>query len=584
MIKKISADNASFKTVEFHSGFNVILADRVDSSTDKDSRNGVGKSSLIDVIHFCLGSSPGPNKGLRIEELLDWTFQMDITLKGKEFHIERNTKKWQIVIIKGDFSEWSIQPEYDPNLKKFTLKNEVWNAILGQLMFDIPVAWETQKFVPSFRSMISYFIRKGVSSFQVPFKQHPQQKEWDIQVNNAFLLGLNSEYPSQLQLIKDKGKALRELKKAAEDGLLTDYFGTMGELEAERVRLEEVISETSERLKSFNVHPEYYEIQKTANRYTKEIQSLLNEININQQLLDRYQDSLGSETDVSTNYIEQVYKEAGLQFSIELIDDISKVKDFHAEVIKNRKNYLGTEIEKLSNSITADKKKVEELSDKRAELLKILDSHGALDEHHKLTSWCTENQKAYNEIINRVASLRKFEEGKGKLKIEKTELVAKMRADYLERQEVISKSIRIFNQNSQALYNEPGVLAINIRDKGYDFDIDIKRSRSQGIGYMKTFCYDMTLSMLRSESPDSPGILIHDSTIFDGVDERQVAKALQLVYKQSGENKFQYICTLNSDIIPYDDFPTEFKKQFDSSIAVRFTDATEDGGLFGKRF
>ena len=440
MIKKISANKASFKTVEFHTGFNVILADRVDNSTDKDSRNGVGKSSLIDVIHFCLGSSPGPNKGLRIEELFDWTFQMDITLKGKEFHIERNTKNWQIVIVEGDFSEWPIQPEYDPNLKKFTLKNQVWNAILGQLMFDIPVTWETQKFVPSFRSMISYFIRKGVSSFQVPFKQHPQQKEWDIQVNNAFLLGLNSEYPSQLQLIKDKEKALRELKKAAEEGLLTDYFGTMGEMEAERVRLEEVISETSERLKSFNVHPEYYEIQKEANRYTKDIQSFLNEININQQLFDRYQDSLESENDVSTNYIEQIYKEAGLQFSTELVDDISKVKGFHAEVIKNRKNYLGSEIEKLSNSITTDKKKVEESSNKRAELLKILDSHGALDEHHKLNSWYAENQKAYNEIVNRIENLRKFEEGKGKLKIEKTELVAKMRADYLERQEIVSKS------------------------------------------------------------------------------------------------------------------------------------------------
>lgn len=584
MIKKISANKASFKTVEFHTGFNIILADRVDNSTDKDSRNGVGKSSLIDIIHFCLGSSPGPNKGLRIEELLDWTFQMDITLKGKDFKVERNTKNWQVVVVEGDFSEWPIQPEYDPNLKKFTLKNQVWNAILGQLMFNIPVEWETQKFVPSFRSMISYFIRKGVSSFQDPFKQHPQQKEWDIQVNNAYLIGLNSEYPSQLQLIKDKEKALRELKKAAEEGLLTDYFGTMGELEAERVRLEEIISETSDRLKSFNVHPEYYEIQKQANQYTSDIQKLLNEININQQLLNGYQDSLGSETDVSTDYIEQVYKEAGLQFPTELIDDISKVKDFHAEVVKNRKNYLSSEVEKLSSSITNDKKRVEEISNKRADLLKILDSHGALDEHHKLNSWYAENQKAYNEIINRIENLRKFEEGKGKLKIEKTELVAKMRADYLERQEVISKSIRTFNQNSQALYNEPGVLSINIKDKGYDFDIDIKRSRSQGIGYMKTFCYDMTLSMLRSETPDSPGILIHDSTIFDGVDERQVAKALQLAYRQSNENGFQYICALNSDIIPYNDFQDDFKKQFDSSIAIRFTDATEDGGLFGKRF
>ena len=56
MIHKISANQQSFRTVDFQPGFNVVLAEKDDSADDKDSRNGIGKSSLIEVIHFCLGS------------------------------------------------------------------------------------------------------------------------------------------------------------------------------------------------------------------------------------------------------------------------------------------------------------------------------------------------------------------------------------------------------------------------------------------------------------------------------------------------------------------------------------------------
>ncbi|NER51274.1 MAG: AAA family ATPase, partial [Symploca sp. SIO1A3] len=56
-IRAIRCNQASFQEVEFSSGFNVILADRTEESTSKDSRNGLGKSTLIEIIHFCLGAT-----------------------------------------------------------------------------------------------------------------------------------------------------------------------------------------------------------------------------------------------------------------------------------------------------------------------------------------------------------------------------------------------------------------------------------------------------------------------------------------------------------------------------------------------
>ena len=77
---------------------------------------------------------------------------------------------------------------------------------------------------------------------------------------------------------------------------------------------------------------------------------------------------------------------------------------------------------------------------------------------------------------------------------------------------------------------------------------------------------------------------MHDSTIFDGVDERQVARALMLAQLKSSELGFQYICLINSDMIPYQEFDAEFTNQFNDSIVLRISDEQEDGGLLGIRF
>jgi uncharacterized protein YydD (DUF2326 family) len=55
MIYSVSANQRSFHTVTFTTGLNVILAERSETSTEKDTRNGLGKSTLIEIIDFCLG-------------------------------------------------------------------------------------------------------------------------------------------------------------------------------------------------------------------------------------------------------------------------------------------------------------------------------------------------------------------------------------------------------------------------------------------------------------------------------------------------------------------------------------------------
>ena len=81
-----------------------------------------------------------------------------------------------------------------------------------------------------------------------------------------------------------------------------------------------------------------------------------------------------------------------------------------------------------------------------------------------------------------------------------------------------------------------------------------------------------------------PDFLIHDSPIFDAVDERQVARALMLAKQKTDDLQFQYICMVNSDKVPYQEFDLEFEIEFSNSIVLRISDNHESGGLLGIRF
>ena len=75
---------------------------------------------------------------------------------------------------------------------------------------------------------------------------------------------------------------------------------------------------------------------------------------------------------------------------------------------------------------------------------------------------------------------------------------------------------------------------------------------------------------------------MHDSTIFDGVDERQVAQSLELARREAERNGFQYICALNSDALPSNEFSSDF--DLESFVKLRLTDESEGGGLLGIRY
>jgi uncharacterized protein YydD (DUF2326 family) len=58
VIHRVYSDLKSFKTLEFHNGLNIVLAEKTPQAGDKQTRNRAGKSSIIEIIHFLLAADP----------------------------------------------------------------------------------------------------------------------------------------------------------------------------------------------------------------------------------------------------------------------------------------------------------------------------------------------------------------------------------------------------------------------------------------------------------------------------------------------------------------------------------------------
>ena len=227
-------------------------------------------------------------------------------------------------------------------------------------------------------------------------------------------------------------------------------------------------------------------------------------------------------------------------------------------------------------------RRIRELTESRARLLEILTTHGALEEMVKLqerhVTRCQELERVKAQIERR----RQMESEERRVARDKAELAELAAHDHEERRDIWKTPVRLFNLNSQALYRAPGHLVIDTTESGLQFKIEISKSGSDGIGKMKIFCFDLALLAFSAGRRLRIDFLVHDSEMFDGVDSRQKAAAIQRAAEVAHATGTQYVCALNSDMVPYNDFREGF--EFDEHVRLRLTDGDPAGTLLGMVF
>ena len=483
--------------------------------------------------------------------------------------------------IEGDTSGWNVTPEKNKEgVPGLDLKS--WRSVLARALFDLPSSIDGQKYWPSARSLLSYFVRSGPAAYNSPFKHFENQKVWDVQVHNAFLLGLDWNKARAWQQLKDQKNALEALDRAIKTGAIDGELTSLGELEAERIALELQLARGAEALQSFQVLPQYREIESEANRLTAEIHSLVNANVVDRRRVDRYRSIADDEAPHEVDKLEALYGEAGVVLPTAVSHTLEEARAFNAAIVRNRRDFIAKELAALEAAVQRRDTQIAELTKARATYLETLSGHGALEEFVRLQELHANTRHKLDTLTARINQVRQMTTKSDQIKVETVELKRAAETDYEERRELWSKALALFSDFSKHLYKLPGRLVIDIDDTGYRFNIEIDGDQSEGISKMKIFCYDLMLISFARIRGLGIDFLVHDSTIFDGVDPRQRAHALELAAQTARKYDFQYICTLNTDMVPYDDFTDGFDPE--DLVRMRLTDTDPSGSLLGFRY
>ena len=227
---KVYSNKQSFKTVEFNpTGLSFILAKQKNPGESEKGKtyNGVGKSLLVRIIHFCLGAGIKDYKNF-CEKLKAWEFYLDFRIGEKEYTVKRATVKPGKIFLNNE----------ELSLDKFNKK-------IKTLCFEIP---DNISYL-SFRSLLPFFIRPKKESYVDYDKPGKTGSDYQTRLYNVFLLGLDVLLAQKKYEIRKEQDRIENLEKNFKnDSLLRDYFTGNKDVSLTLIDIEERIKKLDEDL------------------------------------------------------------------------------------------------------------------------------------------------------------------------------------------------------------------------------------------------------------------------------------------------------------------------------------------------
>lgn len=558
---RLSADKPSFKTVEFNrTGLTIIVGAK---SKGGGTYNGVGKSLIIEILHFCLGSSKNPEFELKIP---DWEFTLEFELHDGPHTVSRSTSKQGIVYL--DHQEKRV-PDF--------------NAWMEERLFTIPAG------VPglSYRSLLPKFMRRGQKQYNDP-RYTEDFTEFDMLIRNAFLLGIDVHLVAIKAQIRDEIKKLQNLRSNfKKDPLLRDFYMGGKDADIQLSFLERRIVELEKDKDAFVVAENYYEMQRNADLLAAEIDNEKNAAFLLRNALENIDRSLKEQPDLPLERLRQLYGELTEAFKPESLKRLEDVSDFHKRLLENRVSRLSREKMRLKEQFRESE---EGLRLKQAELdrqLKALGEARALDQ--------------YTAIVNQIAKLTgqaqklrdyksidlEYSNREANFERQLSDEVIKTNTYLEETRPFRDRNFNVFKEFVARFYpSSPAGISLHNNEKEnrkrFDFDVHVENDSSDGINEVRIFCYDMTLLCLRQGH--KVGFIFHDSRLYANMDVRQRAMLFRIAHEVAQQRGYQYVASLNPDFISgmENEFEKdEFERIILQNVVLELKDDSPAGKLLG---
>lgn len=572
-LNSLTANFPGFRNVHFREGLNLIVAERTKEATRTDSRNGLGKTTAIALVDFCLGA----NSSERLEQMKGrgWYFTLSLTTRaGITLAVSRGPDAPGEIHVAGDVvAAGIVNADAASDRMSAEIGQRKWTEWLSEECF-VRNGMPTKP--PSFRSLLRHLARYRSDSLIDPFRTLANQRAEAVQAENAYLLNLDWRFAKKWEDIRE-----RKARIALADDPDITVEARIAALEPQLVRLQRRSKKLTEEISEFSILPEYREIEARVDLSTSQMKSLANENFIDRQQLALYKSQTRAEFTTSNVSVERLFHEAGIVLGDAVIRTLDEAAEFQRQVAANRSAYLEAETRRIEERIRGREVEQTVLATQQERDLQLLHSGGALDDFAALQQRLATIQVEVAQVEEQIRTLRDLSERKSKLRSDELDLVARTNLDLQERFDLRAGVIARFGEIMEALYGEPADLRVSLGRTGLQFKVKLPRVGSGGVHLMAIFAYDIAISEDLAKHDRGPGFLLHDSSILADVDERQTAQAIEIASASAYNFGYQHILTMNSDKIPW----TEFADQsvFNDAVVLTLHDGEPSGSLLGQR-
>lgn len=462
-LKKLKIENnlGVIREIEFHKGLNLIVDETIEKNK-KTTGNNVGKTTVLRLVAFCLGSS-----GKNIYQDSEFKEQENITI----INFLINTAVCVVLTIVDDLDFPTDSIVIKKNFLKHGKKIQEINGevILNDNEFDLKLkelVFNTKVEKPTFKQIASKNIRdeKNKLTNIVKVLNHYTKIE-EYEALFLFWLGINTDTHNQKELlVKEKTREENFQKRLKKEGELS--------LIEQQLKLVNSKIEELQQLKATFNFNEKFEAQLAELNEVKlnlsKLSAELSRLNMRRELILESKVSLENEvTNIDVNQIEALYNKAS-----RLIPDLQvsfkETVKFHNDLLNEKINYIELELPSLTEQLKSISKDIYLLRKREKELSEFVSTSEYSDDYDKILIELNSLFERKGNLEERkkywITSNEKLGRINEELQIINSEINLK--------DIIIQKRITIFNKHfakiSSQLYGEEYLLSTQKSEKGYD--------------------------------------------------------------------------------------------------------------------
>jgi uncharacterized protein YydD (DUF2326 family) len=529
------------REIEFHKGLNLI----VDESENQITGNGVGKTTVLKLVDFCLGANP---KHIYV----DHETRKQEYKPVKDFLIDNNVLITLVLTSDSDNGTDDITIE-----RNFLARRDIIRRINGADFTEDEFEAKLSGLIfpdhnvskPTFRQIISHNIRYKDESINNTLKTLDRYtSDAEYETLYLFLFGCEFTKGNSKQEILTKIRQEDTYKTRLEKNQTKTAYETALSL------INNDIEALNKRKSSFNLN-EHLELDLNNLNLVKydinKISSTIGKLNIRKDLIKEAETELQSgKSDIDLRQLEIIYEQATSKITT-IQKSFSDLVSFHNTMIGEKVKFITKELPKIEKAIQDNQNALKRLLEDERNLTSVITKSDSFEELEKIIVELSEKYRKKGEYESIIEQLDEVDTNLKKFNKQLSEIDNEIFSDTFE--QVVKNQLNKFNIHfasiSNDLYGEQYAVKYDIipNRKGQRlykfsaFNANMSSGKKQG----EISCFDLAYTLFADEE-NIPCLhfLLNDKK--ELMDDKQLVKIADFVNR----NNIQFIASILKDKLP----------------------------------